>query len=138
MHVETSLEYVENPKCWGGSTQVRQGYLVLLKQDEPFVYIFSQNCDLERYVEHRSVLNHFSLLEIEESSKQVEDELGIDRSLGTNSLTSRQFPSLETPVYEVKFSLEKLEAEGFPYFKLLELEVLDRSPKTFEDLFDAP
>lgn len=134
VHVETISEYVDNPRCWGGSMKVRQGYLVLLKQDEPYVYIFSQNCVVERYAGQGSVLSHFSFLKIEGSSKTVEDELGIEKDLGANFLTSREFPSLKTPVYEVQFSLEEVESNDFMYFKLSSLEMLDRPPRNFEDI----
>ena len=134
VHVKTSSEYVENPKCWGGDTRVRQGYMILLRQDEPYAYLLSQNCVVGRLVGQGAVIEHLAILKIEGSSKPVEDELGIKRSLGAKFLTSREVPPLEAPVYEVQFSLEELESDGFTYFKLLEIEVLDRSPKTFEDL----
>ncbi|MEP3050839.1 MAG: hypothetical protein ABJP48_07025 [Erythrobacter sp.] len=134
MHVETTSEYVDNPRCWGGSTKVRQGYLILLKQDDPYVYILSENCIVGRFAGQDSVIDHIGIPKIEGSSKAVEDELGIDRSLGANFLTSREFPSLETPVYQVRFTLEEIENDGFRYFRLSTLEKLDRAPINFEDL----
>lgn len=134
VHVEAISDYVENPRCWGGSTKTRTGYLILLRQDEPYAYIFSQNCVVERYAGEGSLLSHFAFVKIEGSSKAVEDELGIDRSLGANFLTSREFPSLETPVYQVRFTLEEIENNGFRYFRLSTLEKLDRAPINFEYL----
>ncbi|MCR2833040.1 hypothetical protein [Parerythrobacter lacustris] len=135
VQVETTLEYVGNPKCWGGSTKVRNGYLILLYQkDEPYVYILSKNCIVKRYAGQGSAIEHIGVLEINGSSKAVDDQLGIDRPLGANYITSRKFPSLNTPVYEVQFALEERENNGFRYFRLSELKKLDRPPGKFEDL----
>jgi len=134
VHVETTSEYVDNPRCWGGSTKVRNGYLILLQQGEPYVYILSKNCVVGRFAGQGSVIEHIGVPEIKGSSKVVEDELGVDRSLGANFLTSREFPSLDTPVYEVRFTLEEIENDGFRYFRLSTLEKLDRAPINFEDL----
>lgn len=138
--VSSTEDYLNEPFCWGGDLEHRKGKLVLVESDKnATIYIVSSACEIRSAVGENSILDYLSFLRIDGDENVIREALGLSRSIRVvpNFISSRRLPDLQSPIFDVEFTVRRQENDGFQFFDLTALQVDDESRAPFSNFLDT-